>query len=97
MKSGLESKTIRLSVLNHRRTTVPPCSVADTGLEASPSSLKSEWMDSVEAAEYLRLSVGALRNLTSNGHVPFYKLGNRNRYLKSELQNLLLKNRRGGS
>ena len=60
------------------------------------SSLKTEFLDSREAAAYLRLSVGALRNMTSNGQVPYYKLVGRNRYLKSDLQGLLLRNRRGG-
>ncbi len=60
------------------------------------SSLKiEEWLTSDEAALYLKVSVGTLRNLTSNGHVPYHKLGNRNRYLRDDLRNLLLKNRRG--
>lgn len=62
-----------------------------------PSSLKTEWLDTREAAAYLRVSVGALRNMTSNGRVPFYKLQNRNRYRLSELRDLLLSNRRGVS
>lgn len=44
-----------------------------------------EWMDSKEAAAYLSLSAGALRNLTSNGKIPYYKFFARNRYNKSEL------------
>lgn len=59
-------------------------------------SLKTEeWMNTEEAARYLRLSVGALRNLTSNGKVPYHKLGNRNRYLLDDLRKLLLANKRG--
>lgn len=56
---------------------------------------EQEWLNSEEAAEYLRISVGQLRNMTSNGKIPFYKLGKSNRYLKSELREMLLKNRRG--
>lgn len=54
-----------------------------------------EWLCTEEAAEYLRLSVGSLRNLTSNGMVPHYKLGNRNRYRLDELRELLLERKKG--
>lgn len=58
-------------------------------------SLTTEWMTTEEAASYLKLSVGTLRNLASDGKVPYYKLGQRNRYLRKELKQLLLSNRRG--
>jgi excisionase family DNA binding protein len=64
------------------------------------SSLKTEYeeiLTTEEAAQYLRVSVGSLRNMTSNGLIPYQKLGKRNRYFKEELRNLLLANRRGGS
>jgi len=54
-----------------------------------------KWLNSFEAAEYLRISVGALRNMTCNGRLPFYKLGRRNRYLLSDLRNTLMSERRG--
>jgi excisionase family DNA binding protein len=54
-----------------------------------------EWLTSSEAAEYLGITTKTLMNLTSNGHVPYYKLGRRNRYLKNELRMLLLSQRRG--
>jgi excisionase family DNA binding protein len=70
------------------------------GTQEVSCSLKTEeereWMNADEAASYLRISKGALRNLTSNGHIPFCKLGRRVRYLRSELQALLLANHRGG-
>jgi len=56
------------------------------------------WFDTVQAANHLRLSIGALRNLTSNGVVKYYKLGKRrNRYLKSELDQMLLSQPKGGA
>ena len=58
-------------------------------------SLKSDWMTTEQVAEYLCLSPGNVRNMTSNGQLPHYKLGRRNRYLRSEIQGLLLRNRRG--
>lgn len=59
------------------------------------SSLKIEWLNSLEAAEYLRLSVKALRNKTTNGQIPHHKLGRLNRYRKNELTALLLSKKRG--
>ncbi len=58
-------------------------------------SLTIQWLNSEEAANVLRVSVKALRNMTSNGRVPFYKLGRRNRYRKDELEELLLSQKRG--
>jgi excisionase family DNA binding protein len=71
----------------------------DTNTETTSnngSSLKiEEWLTAEEAAAYLNVSVGSLRNLTSDGKVPYYKLGNRNRYLLQDLRDLLLTNKRG--
>jgi excisionase family DNA binding protein len=62
------------------------------------SSLKTEeWLTSEETAAYLKVSVGTLRNLTSNGQIPYYKLGSRNRYRIEDLRNLLLSQKRGGT
>lgn len=67
--------------------------------ELDRSSLKTEkddeWLTTVEAAEYFKLSVGSFRNLVSDGHIPHYKLGRRNRYLRCELRNLLSADARG--
>lgn len=58
-------------------------------------TVEEEWLTTEEAAEYLKISVPSLRNMTSNGQVPFYKLARRNRYLKAELREMLLKQKRG--
>lgn len=55
----------------------------------------SSWMSSAEAAQFLGISAKSLLNMTSNGKIPYYKLGRRNRYLKADLNKLLLENRRG--
>jgi excisionase family DNA binding protein len=49
---------------------------------------KEEWMTTKEASGYLRLSTGALLNMVWVGDIKAYKLGRRNRYLKSDLENL---------
>ena len=64
----------------------------------SESSLKTEeaeWLTSKEAADYLRISEGTLRNMASNGRIPYAKLGRSNRYSRSQLNQLLLSNKRG--
>ena len=74
-------------------------SARDSNLEFSSttpdtdSSLK--WMNSEEAARFLKVSRQMLWNMTSNGVVPHYKLGRSNRYRLDELEALLLKSRRG--
>ncbi len=64
------------------------------GNKCATSSLKFEWLNSEEAAIFLRISVKVLRNMTSNGQIPFYKLGRRNRYRKCELEAMLLSKKR---
>lgn len=56
---------------------------------------KLEWLTTEEAANYLKITIGTLRNWTSNGRITFYKLGRSNRYLLSDLVEFLLKNKRG--
>lgn len=61
------------------------------------SESSKEWLNTDEAARYLALSAGALRNMTSNGNIPYYKLGRRNRYRIDDLRDLLFNNKKGGS
>lgn len=57
---------------------------------------KQEWFNTKEAADYLRISIGTLRNWTSAGKIPYCKIGRSNRYKVSELRDLLNCNKRGG-
>ena len=59
-------------------------------------SLTIEWLNTDEAAKYLKVSVGSLRNLTSSGKIPYYKFERRNRYRLKDLRDLLLSKKRGG-
>lgn len=49
----------------------------------------TDWLDSDQAADFLKIDKGTLLNLTSNGKIPYYKFGKANRYLISELDRLL--------
>lgn len=70
------------------------CTVASHLVSNSPRSL-TIWLNSNEAAQFLKVTPQMLWNLTSNGKVPYYKLGRSNRYRLDELEALLLKNKRG--
>ena len=54
-----------------------------------------DWLNTKEAARYLSTSESQLRNLTSNGRIPFYKFGRSNKYKRSELERVLQENPRG--
>lgn len=56
---------------------------------------KTKWLTSKEAATYLNISIARLRNMSSNGQIPYYKLGRSNRYSLEELNLLLQSGRRG--
>lgn len=81
--------------MNHLRV-IENNSSASVEPPSSDFSL-SEWLTTEQAARYLGLSPASLRNMTSNGQIPFYKLGNRNRYRLVELREILLSSRRGES
>lgn len=53
------------------------------------NKLEEEWLNSVEAADYLRISIKTLMNLSSNGTIPYHKFSRLNRYKKSELAQLI--------
>jgi excisionase family DNA binding protein len=48
-----------------------------------------KWMTSQEAALFLRVSVGQLRNLVYQKKIRFYYFGTRLRFLRSDLDRLL--------
>lgn len=58
------------------------------------NEVESEWLTTKEAAEYLRVTVGALRVMAHRGLIPYYKFARRNRFLRSELRNLILREKR---
>lgn len=59
-------------------------------------SLKIEWMTTEQVAEYFQTTPGHIRNLASNGKIPSYKFGRTNLYNRSDLDDLVLKSKRGG-
>lgn len=61
----------------------------------SSLTIEYEWLNTDEAAVYLKIPLKTMYNMTSNGYIPFYKLGRRNRYRKDDLDELLLSKRLG--
>lgn len=60
-------------------------------LSSRDGSLTIEkWLTSKEAAEYLRITEGALRNMVCLRKVRYSKLGGRNRFLLDDLRQLLV-------
>lgn len=55
------------------------------------------WMDSKEAAHYLRVSVYALRMMVWRGKLNAYRLGRRLRFKRADLDRLLKLSPMGGS
>ncbi len=54
-----------------------------------------EWLTTDEVSAIYKLPAQSVRNMTSNGSLPVYKLGNRNRYKRSEIDAILLQTKRG--
>lgn len=69
--------------------------------KAGNGSLKTEQneienlLTTEELATLLKVSPGVVRNMTSNGQLPYYKLGRRNRYWWSEIKKLLSSTHKG--
>lgn len=61
-------------------------------VEKSSSALlfdKLKWMNAREAAFYLRVSVGQIRNMVWRGQLKSYKVRNRLRFLRTDLERLV--------
>lgn len=48
------------------------------------------WLNSEDAARYLRISKSRLHNLTSLGRLKYHKFGRSNRYKREDLDNLIV-------
>lgn len=56
---------------------------------------KLKWMTSKEAASYIRVSVGQLRNMVWRGQIKCYRLKNRLRFLRSDLDSIVKSSNQG--
>lgn len=55
-----------------------------------------KWITTKEASIYLRVSVGQIRNMVWRGQLPHYRLNNRLRFLKSDLDKIMKPSNIGG-
>ena len=54
-----------------------------------------EWLTTDEVSLIYKISKKSVLNMSSNGSLPTYKLGSRNRYKRSEIDAILLQTKRG--
>ncbi len=54
-----------------------------------------EWLTTDEVSLIYKLPKKSVLNMSSNGSLPTYKLGNRNRYKRSEIDAILLQTKQG--
>ncbi len=55
-----------------------------------------KWLTAKEAAKYLKVTLSEIYNMCSAGQIEYFKLGRRSRFRREDLDELLLRNRRGG-
>jgi excisionase family DNA binding protein len=48
------------------------------------------WLTTSEAAQYLRVSISSLKTMVCRGQVRRHKLGRRNRFLRDELERMII-------
>ena len=59
-------------------------------LTTNTCETRDDWLNTEEAAAFLKIDEGTLNNLICNGvPIPHFKFGRLNRYLKSELDKYL--------
>ncbi len=48
-----------------------------------------KWITTKEAAQYLRVSVGQIRNMVWRGQLPSHRVNNRLRFLRSDIDKIV--------
>ena len=98
MRSNQHAATHDGVIVNTYKTSAYLPKVPVAGITGDNCSLKTEekMMSTAEVAEFLGVPIGTIRNMTSAGRIPYYKLGSLNRYSRNELSLLLKSKRKGG-
>ena len=81
-------------------TTAPPLTLLRddaSNRDVAPSSLKTDpnWLDTKGAAALLMTSPGQIRNLVSEGRIPYFKPFGRLRFKRTDLERLIEGSRKG--
>lgn len=61
----------------------------------SEKDIQFEFVNADQISTFLKINVQTVRNLTSNGKIPYYKFGKRVLYRLDEVRELVLKSKRG--
>ena len=64
-------------------------STSSDGFSSDQFFDKLKWMNANEAALYVRVSVGQIRNMIWRGQLKSYKIRNRLRFLRADLDRLM--------
>ncbi|MEN9722594.1 MAG: Helix-turn-helix domain [Pseudomonadota bacterium] len=82
--------------MSRRRYPVPMPSVAANPVSASTTFDGSQWMTTKEAAEYLRTTVGGIRNMVYRGQLIPHKPFGRLLFKRTDLARAVESSRKGG-
>lgn len=74
---------------------IPSPVPSESDCNHSQSSLEAEFVNAEQISAFLKINTQTVRNLTSNGKLPYYKFGKRVLYRIDEIRELILKNKRG--
>ena len=92
-KSGIESKNrLELESIASQKSVEKCGKKFFENREAHQIAVSSEsvrWLTSIEAAQFLRVSLSGLKTMIYRGQVRAHKLGRRNRFLREELERLI--------
>ena len=92
-KSGIGSKNkLELEAIASQKSVEKCGKKFFDNREAHQIAVSSEhvrWLTSIEAAQYLRVSLSGLKTMIYRGQVRAHKLGRRNRFLREELERLI--------
>jgi len=58
--------------------------------EKNSSLASAKWLTTIEAANYLRVSVSSIKMMVYRGQIKVLKLGRRNRFLRKDLDDLIM-------
>lgn len=79
------------NLVNFKQHMLKQASINDSSLTSQPI----EWLTTNEVSAVYKLPKKSVLNMCSNGTLPVYKLGKRNRFRRSEIDAILLQNKRG--
>ncbi len=84
--------SVRVGAIESKKiTSVSTGSLFENKIAREQNSLeKTEWLNSSEAAQYLRVSVNSIKTMVYRGQIRVHKLGRRSRFHRHELERMIV-------